>query len=78
MSIYHTHTSTMQRTQSAHSVTFLDNHDTAGELKDRFGTLDQILMGYAVLSPPMVSLFSSYKRSLLQKITLYRYPCVHL
>eukprot|EP00802_Teleaulax_amphioxeia_P003256 Tamp_03259.p1 GENE.Tamp_03259~~Tamp_03259.p1 ORF type:complete len:626 (-),score=99.07 Tamp_03259:298-2175(-) len=32
-----------------HSVTFLDNHDTAGELNDRFGTLDQILMGYSVI-----------------------------
>jgi len=27
-----------------HSVTFLDNHDTAGELHDRFGSVDQIAM----------------------------------
>ena len=32
-----------------HSVSFLDNHDTAGELKDRFGNADQIAMGYAVI-----------------------------
>jgi len=32
-----------------HSVTFLDNHDTAGDLNDRFGTLEQIGMGYAVI-----------------------------
>jgi hypothetical protein len=52
MCIYyvHTHTQTYtHRYDAAHSVTFLDNHDTAGELKDRFGTLDQILMGYAVI-----------------------------
>mmetsp|Transcript_12155 Transcript_12155/g.29024 ORF Transcript_12155/g.29024 Transcript_12155/m.29024 type:complete len:539 (+) Transcript_12155:34-1650(+) len=32
-----------------HSVTFLDNHDTAGDLNDRFGTAEQIAMGYAFL-----------------------------
>mmetsp|Transcript_1180 Transcript_1180/g.2811 ORF Transcript_1180/g.2811 Transcript_1180/m.2811 type:complete len:402 (+) Transcript_1180:264-1469(+) len=31
------------------SVTFLDNHDTAGDLNDRFGTEAQIEQGYAFL-----------------------------
>ena len=33
----------------AHSVTFLDNHDTAGDLNDRFGSLEMLEMGYAFL-----------------------------
>mmetsp|Transcript_799 Transcript_799/g.1721 ORF Transcript_799/g.1721 Transcript_799/m.1721 type:complete len:549 (-) Transcript_799:76-1722(-) len=37
------------------SVSFLDNHDTAGLLKDRFGNDDQIAMGYAfILTHPSV------------------------
>jgi hypothetical protein len=46
------------RYDAGHSVTFLDNHDTAGELKDRFGTLDQVSF------PPVMGPFSSYNRSL--------------
>lgn len=39
----------------AHSVTFLDNHDTAGDLDDRFGTPAKIEMGYAfILTHPGV------------------------
>ena len=29
-----------------HSVTFLDNHDTAGELNDRFGSADQLAVPF--------------------------------
>lgn len=32
---------------AAHAVTFLDNHDTSRD--DRFGSTDQIIMGYAYL-----------------------------
>ena len=31
----------------SHAVTFLDNHDTSRD--DRFGTTDQIIMGYAYI-----------------------------
>mmetsp|Transcript_46775 Transcript_46775/g.110328 ORF Transcript_46775/g.110328 Transcript_46775/m.110328 type:complete len:507 (-) Transcript_46775:78-1598(-) len=31
------------------AVSFLDNHDTAGDLNDRFGTDEELMMGYAFL-----------------------------
>ena len=45
----HTHTHTHNfRYDKAHAVSFLDNHDTAGELNDRFGSSDRSAMEYVI------------------------------
>jgi len=63
------------------SVTFLDNHDTAGDLNDRFGTAEQISMGYAVIlsHPSLPCIFwqdwKSENQKMIKEVLAIRQRC---